>query len=437
MTDIESRTMRKIFRRFVPLLTICFVAAFLDRVNVGFAALTMNKELGLSNTAFGLAAGLFFLSYFVFEVPSNMLLERFGARRWIARIMFTWGLCSGATAFVQGAWSFYGLRLLLGAAEAGFFPGVIFFLTLWLPTTYRARAIGWFMAAMPLASVIGSPVSGYLMSLHGWMGLSGWQITFLLEALPSLLLAVIVWKKLRDTPQQAEWLDGDERAWLEATLRAEREARSTVVEHGLLNLIRSPAILFTALAYFGVTSFTYGLSFFLPQIVHAFDLSLLETGFVAAIPFVAGAAGMIWWGRHSDRRGERRVHLLIPITLAVIGLGGSTMIPTPVGKLALLCLASFGVFSTLPVFWSVVPRLLGPAVAAAGIALINSLGNLSGFVNPYAVGFIKDATGSFNGGLQLIAGFGVIAVVILFFVTRRIDAPDDELRQPRVVIRTP
>jgi MFS transporter, ACS family, tartrate transporter len=436
MTDIESRTMRKILRRFMPLLTLCFVAAFLDRVNVGFAALTMNRELGLSNTAFGLAAGLFFLSYFVFEVPSNLLLERFGARRWIARIMFTWGLCSGATAFVQGEWSFYALRILLGAAEAGFFPGVVFFLTLWVPTAYRARAIGVFMAAMPLASVIGSPVSGYLMSLHGWMGLSGWQITFLLEALPSLLLAVVVWEKLRDTPQQAEWLDDDERVWLDVTLRTEREARSTtVVEHGLLNLIRSPVVLFTALAYFGVTGFTYGLSFFLPQIVHAFNLSLLETGFVAALPFVAGAAGMIWWGRRSDRTGERRVHLLVPLALAVIGLGGSTLVPMPAGKLALLCLASFGVFSTLPVFWSVVPRLLGPAVTAAGIALINSLGNLSGFVNPYAVGFIKDATGSFNGGLQLIAGIGVIALIILFFVTQPVDTPD-EIREPGTPIRT-
>ncbi|MEQ5837889.1 MFS transporter [Paraburkholderia acidicola] len=421
MISIESRTMRKILRRFAPLLTICFVVAFLDRVNVGFAALTMNKELGLSASTFGLAAGLFFLSYFVFEVPSNMLLERFGARRWIARIMFTWGLCSGATALVQGEWSFYAIRLLLGAAEAGFFPGVVFFLSLWVPASYRARVIGGFMAAMPLASVIGSPISGYLMSLHGWMGLSGWQIMFLLEAVPSLILAAVVWNVLRDSPKQAEWLDDDERQWLEATLAAERAALPAVVNQSLMKMLGNPVILFTALSYFGVTGFNYGLSFFLPQIVRVFDLSIQQIGFVSALPFVAGAAGMIFWGRHSDRTGERRYHLLLPLALAAIGLTGSTLIPTPIGKLSLLCVASFGVFSALPVFWTVAPRLLGPMAAAAGIALINSLGNLSGFVNPYVVGRIKDATGSFNGGLQFIAVVGALAVVILFFVTSLID----------------
>ncbi|WP_250504267.1 MFS transporter [Caballeronia sp. AZ7_KS35] len=419
MNDIESRTMRKLLRHFAPLLTICFVVAFLDRVNVGFAALTMNRDLGLSASAFGLAAGLFFVSYFIFEVPSNILLERVGARRWIARIMLTWGLCSAATAFVQGESSFYAVRVLLGAAEAGFFPGVVFFLTLWVPATHRARVIGGFMAAMPLASVIGSPLSGYLMSLHGWLGLAGWQIMFLLEAVPSLVLAFVVLRVLRDSPKDAEWLDDDERAWLESTLAAERANRATAVERGILNLLKSPVILLTALAYFGVTGFNYGLSFFLPQIVRAFDLTLQQVGFVSALPFVAGAAGMILWGRHSDHTDERRFHLLVPLALAAIGLAGSTIVNAPVLKLALLCLASFGVFSALPVFWVVAPRLLGPAAAAAGIALINSLGNLSGFVNPYAVGLVKDATGSFDGGLRLISAFGVAALVILLFVTRR------------------
>jgi MFS family permease len=334
--------------------------------------------------------------------------------------MFTWGLCSAATAFVQGEWSFYVVRVLLGAAEAGFFPGVVFFLTLWVPATYRARVIGGFMAAMPLASVIGSPLSGYLMSLHGWLGLAGWQIMFLLEAVPSIVLALVVLRVLRDSPKDAEWLDDSERAWLESTLADERQNRVTAVEHGVLNLLKSPVILFTAAAYFGVTGFNYGLSFFLPQIVRDFDLSIQQVGFVSALPFIAGAIGMIVVGRHSDRTNERRYHLLLPLALAVIGLAGSTLVAAPVGKLASLCLAAFGVFSALPVFWVVAPRLLGPAAAAAGIALINSLGNLSGFVNPYAVGLIKDATGSFNGGLQLIAAFGTLALIILFFVTTRI-----------------
>ncbi|QYD71949.1 MFS transporter [Paraburkholderia edwinii] len=437
MTAIESRTMRKILRRYVPLLTVCFVVAFLDRVNVGFAALTMNRDLGLSASAFGLAAGLFFLSYFVFEVPSNMLLERVGARRWIARIMFTWGLCSGATALVQGPHSFYAVRVLLGAAEAGFFPGVVFYLSLWVPTAYRARVIGTFMAAMPIASVVGSPVSGYLMSLHGWLGLSSWQVMFLIEAIPSLLLAVVVWRVLRDSPRQAEWLDDDERAWLETTLAAERASRPPAVAHGMRKLLTHPVILLTALAYFGMTGFNYGLSFFLPQIVHAFNLNLQQTGMVSALPFVAGAVGMILWGRHSDRTGERRVHLLLPLALAVIGLAGSTLVATPAAKLVLLCVSSFGVFSAVPVFWTVMPRLLGPATAAAGIALINSLGNLSGFVDPYAVGLIKDVTGTFNGGLQLIASLGVLAFVILLFVTGRMDGAAASSRVGPLEANTP
>lgn len=426
MNDIESRVMRKILRRFVPLLTICFVVAFLDRVNVGFAALTMNRDIGLTSAAFGLAAGLFFLSYFIFEVPSNLMLERFGARRWIARIMLTWGLCSAATAFVQGPWSLYAVRILLGAVEAGFFPGIVFFLGLWVPAQYRARVIGIFMAAMPLASVIGSPISGYLMTLDGWFGMKGWQIMFLIEAFPSIALAYVVLKVLRDSPRDAEWLDAEEKQWLESTLAAERANQPVVVAHGFGNLLRSPIILFTAFAYFGLTGFNYGLSFFLPQIVREFDLSLQQVGFVSALPFVAGAAGMVLWGRHSDATGERRVHLLLPMALAAIGLAGSTFAATPPAKMALLCVASFGVFSALPVFWTVAPRLLGPATAAAGIALINSLGNLSGFVNPYVVGLLKDATGSFNGGLQLIATTGAVAVVVLYFVTKRLTGrPED------------
>ncbi|MFJ3046462.1 MFS transporter [Herbaspirillum chlorophenolicum] len=419
MSDIERSTMRKVIRRFAPLLTLCFIAAFLDRVNVGFAAITMNKDLGLSSAAFGLGAGLFFLGYFFFEVPSNMALERFGARLWIARIMLSWGILSGATAFVQGETSFYIVRILLGIAEAGFFPGVIFFLTLWLPKSYRAGVVGSFMAAMPLASVFGSPVSGLLMSLDGMFGMHGWQLMFLIEAAPSIVLAFVVLKVLRDSPDDAEWLSAAEKQWLKGTLEQERREHQVVVSHGLMNIVRSPVIWLLAVAYFGVTGFNYGMSFFLPQIVKGFDLTLVQTGFVSALPFVAGAVGMIWWSKRSDRSGERRFHTLFPLVLAVIGLGGSTLVAAPVLKLALLCLASFGVFSALPVFWTLPPTILGPAALAAGIAAINSIGNLSGFVNPYVVGKIKDVTGSFGGGLQVIALFGVIAIVILFVVTGR------------------
>lgn len=417
--DVQTRTMAKVIGRFVPLLTICFIAAFLDRVNVGFAALTMNKDLGLSASVFGLGAGLFFLGYFVFEVPSNLLLERFGARLWIARIMLTWGLVSGATAFIHNDTSFYILRVLLGIAEAGFFPGIIYYFTLWIPKSYRALTGSTLMAAMPLASVIGSPVSGLLMSLNGLWGLKGWQLMFLFEAIPSILLALAVLIVLRDKPEQAEWLAADEKKWLTETLAKERAENPVVVHQGFWSIVCNPVIVMLSIAYFGVTGFNYGMSFFLPQIVKGFNLSVIMIGLVSALPFVFGALGMIWWGRRSDRKNERYVHMLLPLLLAVIGLGGSTLVAIPAIKLALLCLASFGVFSAIPVFWTLPPALLGPASAAAGIAFVNSIGNLSGFVNPYIVGIVKDATGKFDGGLQIISGFGVIAMLILAFVIQR------------------
>ena len=417
--NVETRTMTKVIGRFVPLLTICFIAAFLDRVNVGFAALTMNKDLGLSASVFGLGAGLFFLGYFIFEVPSNLLLARFGARLWIARIMLTWGLISAATAFIRTDSQFYILRVLLGIAEAGFFPGIVYYFTLWIPKSYRGLTGSTLMAAMPLASVIGSPISGMLMSLDGMWGLKGWQLMFLMEALPSILLAAVVLMVLRDKPEDAQWLAPDEKQWLTDTLAQERAENPVVVHAGFWNVVRNPAIVLLSIAYFGVTGFNYGMSFFLPQIVKGFNLSIVMVGFVSALPFVFGAFGMIWWGRRSDRHGERRFHILFPLMLAVIGLGGSTLAALPALKLALLCLASFGVFSAIPVFWTLPPALLGPAAAAAGIAFVNSIGNLSGFVNPYIVGIVKDATGKFDGGLQIISGFGIIAMVILAIVMQR------------------
>jgi MFS family permease len=417
MDDVESRTMRKVLRRFVPLLIVCFIVSFLDRVNVGFAALTMSHDLGFTNTVFGLGAGLFFIGYFFFEVPSNVALVKVGARRWIARIMLTWGILSALTAFVTGAYSFYTIRVLLGAAEAGFFPGVILFLTFWVPRAYRGRVVAMFMAAMPFASVFGSPLSGYLLSINGLFGLQGWQLLFIAEALPSLVLAVIVLKVLRDTPAQAEWLTDEERGWLTRTLDEERKREVAVMTHGFFNIIKRPIILGLAAAYFGIVGVNFALSFFLPQIVKQFHLSLQAVGLVAAIPFVVGGLGMIAWGKHSDRHDERRFHLLIPMALAVVGLLGSTVVAEPVAKMALLSLASFGVFSTLPMFWALLPEMLGPAVAAVGFAVINSIGNLSGFTAPYVVGVIADVTGNTAGGLQVIGAYGCVALVILAVIT--------------------
>jgi ACS family tartrate transporter-like MFS transporter len=416
---LERATMARVTRRFGPVLFACFVVAFLDRVNIGFAALTMNADLGLSSTAFGLGAGLFFLTYFLLEVPSNLALERFGARAWIARIMLTWGLVSGTTAFVRGEWSFYLVRLLLGAAEAGFFPGVIYFLTLWFPVRYRARIVAIFLAAVPIASVVGSPISGLLMQLDGAAGLKGWQWMFLIEAIPALALTPIVLARLSDAPAGAAWLGADERDWLERRLRDEaRAAAAPRHAQRALDLIRSPIILELGAAYFGLTGVNYGLSFFLPQIVRSFGLTILQTGFVAAVPFALATGGMMWWGRRSDVTGERRFHVLLPFGLAAGGLAASTLPAPPVVQLAWLSVAAFGVYAAFPVYWTVPPPLLDRANAAAGIALINSIGNLSGFASPYAVGAIKDATGGFSGGLRLIAAVGAVSWLILARLTR-------------------
>jgi MFS family permease len=418
MNHLEAQTMRKVLRRSIPLLIVCFIVSFLDRVNVGFAALTMNQDLGFSATVFGTGAGLFFLGYVIFEVPSNIMLERVGARRWIARIMFTWGLISGAMALVQGPTSFYIMRILLGVAEAGFFPGIMLYFTYWIPSTHRGRVVSGFMAAMPFANVFGSMLCGYLLSLDGLFGLKGWQLMFIAEALPAILLSVAVLMVLRDKPEDAEWLEPEERRWLSETIAKER-ALATVKRAGLRHVVSNPVVLALAVGYFGINLFIFGLSFFLPQIVREFKLNLIQVGFVAATPFFIAGFGMMWWGRRSDRRNERRFHVLLPMGLAAIGLAGATLVAEPAIKLALLSLAAFGVFSAVAIFWSTLPLLLGPAVAAVGFAAINSFGNLAGFTAPYVVGVIKDATGSLTGGLQFIAAFGCIGFLALAWATKR------------------
>jgi MFS transporter, ACS family, tartrate transporter len=306
MDTLEQRTMARVSARLLPFLIVCYFVAYLDRVNVSFAALTMNKDLGLSASAYGLGAGIFFLAYAVLEVPSNLLLAHFGARRWIARIMFTWGIMSGAMAFVGNETWFYIVRFLLGAAEAGFFPGMIFYLTLWFPAAYRGRVIGYFMAAIPLSTVIGAPISSALLGLDGVLGMHGWQWLFILEAAPALLLSVVVLFYLTDKPADAGWLRDDERRWLVDRLAAEERQRVAARHYGVLEALLNPHVLALSLVYFGAVATNYGLSFFLPQIVKAFGMSNLQTGFVSAIPYVVGVVGIVWWSRRSDAKLERR-----------------------------------------------------------------------------------------------------------------------------------
>jgi MFS transporter, ACS family, tartrate transporter len=413
MEPIEQRTIAKVTVRLVPFLILCFFVAYLDRVNVSFAALTMNKDLGLSASAFGFGAGIFFLAYFLFEVPSNLLLERVGARKWIARIMFTWGVLSGSMAFVAGERSFYIVRVLLGAAEAGFFPGVIFFLTLWFPAVYRARIVGYFMAAIPLSTVIGAPVSGLLLGLDGFMGMKGWQWLFILEAAPALVLSVVVFFYLTDRPAEATWLAPEERAWLAGRLDQERRQREMVRRYTVTQALLNPKVLALSVVYFGAVATNYGLSFFLPQIVKAFGVSNFQAGLVAALPYVVGLVSIVLWGRRSDRKRERRFHLAFPLFVASAGIAISTALDDPTLKMVALSIAGFGIFGCLPVFWTFPAAFLSGAAAAGGIALINSIGNLAGFVGPYAMGRIKDLTGSYTGGLLSLSAVGIIAMIVV------------------------
>jgi MFS transporter, ACS family, tartrate transporter len=417
MADLEHRTMAKVTRRLVPFLIICYFVAYLDRVNVGFAGLTMRNDLGLSASAFGFASGIFFVAYFFFEVPSNLMLHRFGASKWIARIMLTWGLISGATAFVTGPLGFDVARVLLGVAEAGFFPGIIFFLTLWFPAVYRARIVGWFMAAIPASTVIGAPVSSVLLYLDGVAGLKGWQWMFLAEAVPALILSVVVFYYLTDRPADARWLAADERDWLAGRLAAEQRQRERRETLSVWQALLDPRVLTLALIYFGAVASNYGIGFWLPQIVQGFGgLSKLEIGLITAIPYAVGTVTMVLWGRRSDQRMERKAHVAIPLFVAALGIAVAAVVDEPTLKMAALTVAAFGVFSCLPVFWTLPAAFLSGSAAAAGIAIINSLGNLSGFAGPYAMGWIKDATGSFAGGLLVIAALVLVSLVAVLLL---------------------
>ncbi|MBR0935695.1 MFS transporter [Bradyrhizobium jicamae] len=418
--DVEKRAIGKIMRRLIPFLILCYFVAYLDRVNVGFAKLHMNESLGLSEAAYGLGAGLFFIGYFFFEVPSNILLERFGARRWIARIMISWGIVSAAFAFIpsmsaasglSSEWIFYFLRLLLGACEAGFFPGIIFYLTLWFPAVYRARVISLFMLAIPISSIVGSPISGLLLNLSG-LSLQGWQWLFICEALPSILVGFAVLIFLPDFPRQAHWLQPDEINWVQSTLELERK-RTVDHEHiSVLQALTDLRILACAVVYFCLNAASYGVAFFLPTIIKAFGVTDTQTGLIAALPFVFGAIGMVLLGRHSDHTGERKMHVAGALILAAVGIGLAGLVSSPVLIVGLLCLAQIGVSAVPPMFWPMPAGMLTGASAAAGIAAINSLGNLSGFAGPFAMGYLKDLTGGFTAGLLLLALMGLIGALV-------------------------
>ena len=414
MPEIEKRTMDKVAWRLVPFLMLCYFIAYLDRVNIGFAGASMSKDLGLTAAAFGGASGIFFIAYFFFEVPSNLALDRFGARLWIARIMLTWGIVAGAQAFVVNELSLNIVRLLLGVAEAGFFPGIIFFLTLWFPAAYRARIVGWFMFAIPISTVIGAPISGFVLNLEGVGGLHGWQWMFLIEAVPAILMTLAVLYYLTDRPREAHWLEPQESQWLQDRLDAERANRE---RHGAVSWFKSMLdvrVIALGFVYMGCNIPQYGLSFFLPQIIKAFGgLTNVQIGFITALPYLVGAIGMILWSRHSDRAAERKWHAVIPLAIIVIGLVFAAIMPTPTTKMIFLCVAGFGFFAVLPVFWTLPTTFLTGTGAAAGIAAVNSIGNLGGYFGPQAFGWLKDQTGGDFVSLMFLAACAIVGAIIV------------------------
>ena len=403
-SDLQTRTMRKVVTRLMPALLLLYVIAYLDRVNVSFAQDKLEADLGFSGAVYGFGAGIFFIGYFLLEIPSNLALHRFGARKWMARIMITWGVISACTMLVQGPASFYAVRFLLGIAEAGFFPGMILYLSYWFPARERARAVGVFMSAIAISYAIGAPISGGIMSVFdGVAGLHGWQWLFAVEAVPAVIAGVVVFFKLPDGPAEAKWLDPEERDWLAERLEGEEQVRLQRERHTLGEVLKDRRVLLFAFLYFTMVINVYGLSFWVGEIVDKINgLSDVGKGFVTAIPYAIAIIGMVVIPRYSDRTGERKRVLAVTLAIAAVAFAASTIVG-PVAAVAALAVGLFFLLGAHGVFWTMPSALLSGAAAAAGIALINATGNIGGFAGPYLVGLVKDATGSTDGGLVALA----------------------------------
>jgi ACS family tartrate transporter-like MFS transporter len=427
VTDtIAESALRKVRWRLIPFLFLLYIVAYLDRVNVGFAAIDMNRDLGFSAAVYGLGSGIFFLSYTLLEVPSNLMLARVGARIWIARIMVTWGVLSSAMIFVDSPWRFYVLRFLLGAAEAGFFPGIILYLTQWFPQRERARAVGLFMTATAMAGVIGAPISSALLEMDGALGMRGWQWMFLLEGLPAILLAPVVLIYMTERPAEARWLSEPERRWLERELAAEEaEAGHAIVT--LRAALGSARLWLVSLPYFCIVIAFYGISFFLPQILQSMSgYGSATVVLLSAIPYVAATIGLVVVGMHSDRVRERRWHVAGPCLIGAAGFVLTVLGPaTPAYALTMLSIAAFGIWGTLGPFWTLPTAFLRGTAAAGGIAIVNSVGNCGGFVGPFLMGWIREQTGGFTAGILTMAAALVCGAAIVLSIRLQ---PEKELR---------
>jgi MFS family permease len=420
----------KVTRRVIPFLGLLYFVNYLDRVNIGFAGPNgMNDELGMTATMFGFASGIFFFGYLFLEIPSNIALHRFGGRRWLARIMLTWGIVSTAIAFVPNAPTLVALRFLLGVAEAGFFPGIILYLTFWFPQRQRSRAISLFMVAVPVSTAIGSTLSSLVIDWgHGVFGLAGWRFMFLVEGLPAIALAFACWFYLTDRPAQARWLDTDEKQWLEATLADERAAAGAGQHWPLTKVLSHRRMLALAFIYFGIVYGLYAVGFFLPTIVAGFaqqygsELSIIGRGVVTAVPWAVAAVVMVPWARHADRTGERIWHVAIPAIVGGVSIPAALYMANPYLAMLAITVSTCSIMCAMPVFWALPSEFLTGTAAAAGIALINSLGNLSGFGGPYVTGWLTDLTGDSKVALWVIGAFSLLAaglVVLLGSAPKR------------------
>jgi MFS transporter, ACS family, tartrate transporter len=410
---LERSTMRKVYLRLLPFAVLSYVLAYIDRINVSFAGLTMRGDLGMSAGTFGFAVGMFYWGYFIFEVPSNVILEKVGARIWIARIMITWGIMAGLTAVVTGSTSFAIVRFLLGVAEAGFFPGIILYFTYWFPSHHHARIVSGFLVGLPVAVAIGAPISTGLLGLDGLFGLRGWQVMYIAEAIPTMVIGVITFFVLTDRPEQAKFLTAEERNWLVTTIAAERRATEAVRKFTLWQALYNPKVLLLALNYLGIVTASLGMLIFVPQMIKSLgDYSNMAVGWLTMIPYTCGAIAMVVWGRISDRMNERRWNLFIGCVFSTVGLVIAGMTMGTWWALVGMSIAAMGFYGSKGPFFAMPPMFLSGAGLAAGIAWINSIGNLGGFFGPWYVGVMKDLTGNYAGGLYGLALLSLIAAIV-------------------------
>lgn len=427
----EHAIVRKITWRIIPFVFLLYIVSYLDRANIGYAALEMNKELALSSEAFGFISGIFFIGYFLFEVPSNVMLNKYGARVWIARILVTWGLIAAGTAFAQTANQLYVLRFLLGVAEAGFFPGIIVYLTYWFRSKELATTVALFTAAIPVSYIIGAPLSTWIMDNVKWFDWSGWRWMLFLEGIPAVLLGIACYFFLTDKPEQARWLKPEEKEWLLAELERDRQGRKNVKSLGVFKTMTNPKVLYLAFIYFVYQCGSLGVGYWMPQIIKGFSSSLSHTeiGLIAMLPYIVATVAMVIWSRSSDRRNERKLHSAVPLLVAALGLVGAGMLGSPVLSMAMICIALSGLYSFKSPFWALPTLFLDRTTAAVSIAVINSIGNLGGFVGPSMIGVVKGNSQSAATGLLFLSGLLAVA----FLMTALMRVSNNEPGQPAAV----